>query len=276
MVRVTREFADHIAGVSQLLDEDEVPDDVLQRLTALGAELIPGGNAAAMTIAMDKGALMFAASDPRLDELHRVQFDRDDGPVVEALRHNEPRRIDDTAAERRWPAFCVAAAEAGFRSCLVLPLRTDRQPAGAVTLYGHDPYVFRGAAHDIALLLAAQGGTAVRNASLYRTCRRMVGNLHVGLESRAVIEQAKGILHAELGVSVEESIPPAEPSFPEHQPAGQEALRPARPGPYIRSGDPPILTPRAGRRLGARSRAALPGSRNRARDPLLSLLSLLS
>jgi GAF domain-containing protein len=205
MVRVTREFADRVADVARLLKDDEVPDEVLQRLTALGVELVPGGNAAAVMIAMDKGGLTFAASDRRLDELHRIQFDSGDGPVVETLRHNEPRRIDDTAAECRWPAFCQAAAEAGFRSCLVLPLQTDRQPAGAVALYGQDPDVFRGAAHDIALLFAAQGGTAVRNASLYRTCRRMVSNLHVGLESRAVIEQAKGVLHAELGVSTEEA-----------------------------------------------------------------------
>ena len=41
-----------------------------------------------------------------------------------------------------------------------------------------------------ALLFAAQGGTAMRNASVYQTCRRMVDNLHAGLESRAIIEQA--------------------------------------------------------------------------------------
>ena len=205
MVRVTPEFAESLADAARLLKDDEVPDEVLHRLTALGVELVPGGNAAAVTIALDKSGLTFAASDRRLDELHRVQFDSGDGPVVETLRHNEPRRIDDTTAECRWPAFCRAAAETGFRSCLVLPLRTDRQPAGAVALYGQDPDVFGEAAHDIALLFAAQGGTAVRNASLYRTCRRMVSNLHVGLESRAVIEQAKGILHAELGVSTEEA-----------------------------------------------------------------------
>jgi GAF domain-containing protein len=120
------------------------------------------------------------------------------------LRHNEPRRVDDTGAECRWPAFCQAAAAAGFASCLVLPLRTDRQPAGAIALYGPAPGLFVGAAHDVALLVAAQGGAAVHNAALYRTCRRMLDNLHTGLESRAVIEQAKGVLHAELGVSPEE------------------------------------------------------------------------
>lgn len=205
MVAVTRNFADRVAEVAQLLKEDEVPDDALRRLTSLGAALVPGGTAAAVTIAMPKGALIFAASDRRLDKLHRLQFDSGEGPVVETLRHNEPRRVDDTAAELRWPAFCRAAAQAGFGSCLALPLRTDRQPAGAVALYGREPDVFRGAGHDVALLFAAQGGTAVRNASLYRTCRRMVDSLHAGLESRAVIEQAKGILHAELGVSTGEA-----------------------------------------------------------------------
>jgi GAF domain-containing protein len=205
MIAVTREFADRVADVAQLLDGDEIPDEALHRLTALAAGLVPGGTAAAATIAMASGALTSAASDQRLEELHRLQFDEGGGPVVETLRHNEPRRVDDTAAERRWPAFCRAAAEAGFASCLMLPLRTDRQPAGAVALYGPEPNVFRGAAHDIALLVAAQGGTAVHNAALYGTCRRMVESLHAGLESRAVIEQAKGVLHAELGVSPEEA-----------------------------------------------------------------------
>jgi GAF domain-containing protein len=204
-MEVSQDFADRVADVARLLETQEAEDEVLQRLTGLGAGLVPGGSAVAVTIAADRNALTFAASDQRLDRLHYLQFDAGDGPVVETLRYNEPRRIDDAAAERRWPAFCRATAEAGFSSLLSLPLRTDRQPSGAVALYGLKPGVFSGAAHDVALLFAAQGGTAVHNAKLYRTCRRMVDNLHTGLESRAVIEQAKGILHAELGVSPAEA-----------------------------------------------------------------------
>jgi|tagenome__1003787_1003787.scaffolds.fasta_scaffold20978358_4 GAF domain-containing protein len=205
-MEVTREFADRIAGAAQLLEEDEVADKTLRRLTDLAVELVPGSTAAAMTIATAQGALNFAASDRRLDELHRLQFDDGAaGPVLETLRHNEPRRIDDTSAEQRWPEFSRAARRAGFGSCLALPLRTDRHPAGAVALYAPEPDTFRGAAHDIALLFAAQGGTAVRNASLYRACRRLVDSLHAGLASKALIEQAKGILHAELGVSPAEA-----------------------------------------------------------------------
>lgn len=205
VVTVDRAFADQVAEVARLLDSDDVPDETLRRLTRLGAELVPGGRAAAVTVDSGGQGLTFAASDARLDELHRVQSGGTEGPVAETLRHNEPRRIDDTAREHRWPAFCRAAARAGFGSCLVLPLRTDRRPAGAIALYGHGQAIFTGAAHDTALLFAAQGGTAVRNAALYQQCREMIGNLHTALESRAAIEQAKGILHAETGVSPAEA-----------------------------------------------------------------------
>lgn len=205
MVDVTRGLADRVAEVARLLEDDEAPEEALRRLTSLGAELVPGSTAAAMTVAAGSGALTFAASDERLDELHRLQFEDGEGPVAETLRHNEPRRVDDMSAEDRWAGFCRAAARSGFASCLALPLRTDRRPAGAVVLYGQEPGVFRGAAHDVALLFAAQGGTAVRNASVYRACRRLADKLHSGLESRAVIEQAKGIVLAELDVTPDQA-----------------------------------------------------------------------
>lgn len=206
MVSVTRDFADRVAEVGRLLEDDEVLEEALRRLTSMGAALVPGSTAAAVTVAAGTGALTFAASDQRLDELHQLQFDDDGGgPVAETLRHNEPRRVDDMSAEVRWPGFCRAAERSGFGSCLALPLRTDREPAGAVALYGQEPGVFRGAAHDVALLFAAQGGTAVRNASLYRSCRRLADRLHAGLESRAVIEQAKGVVHAELDVTPDQA-----------------------------------------------------------------------
>ena len=200
VVTVTGALAGRIADVARLLDSDEAAGEALRRMTELGVELVPGCTAAAVTIAADGQALTFAASDPRIGELHRLQFGGGDGPVAETLLHNEPRRVDDTAAEPRWPAFCQAAARAGFCSCLVLPLHTGGRPAAAVALYAQERHVFQGAAHDIALLFAAQGGTAVHNAALYRECRQMISNLHTALESQAIIDQAKGILHAEFGV----------------------------------------------------------------------------
>jgi hypothetical protein len=205
MVEVTQELAGRISEVARLLEDDDKGDPALLRLSALGVELVPGATGGAVTITADGEPHTFAASDTRIDELHRLQFTSGQGPAVETLRYNEARHVRDTSTEQRWPTFCRAATQAGLYSFIVLPLHTGQHPAGAVALYADRPGAFSGAAHDIALLFAAQGSTAVHNAGVYRACRQMVDNLQVALEARAIIEQAKGVLHAKLGISPDEA-----------------------------------------------------------------------
>jgi GAF domain-containing protein len=200
MVTVTREFAERIAAISELLLADEDAGAPLSQLAEFSLELIPGSAAAGVVVAGEH-AWTYATSDASIADLHQLQLDSGTGPVAEALRFGEARRIDDTAQDDRWPEVCSAMAEGGLRSCLILPLRTDREPGGALAIYGTEPGCFTGAGHDVALLFAAQGGVAMRNAALYRKCCGLVQNLRIALESRAVIEQAKGILVAEYGYS---------------------------------------------------------------------------
>jgi GAF domain-containing protein len=169
-------------------------------------ELIPGATAAAVTITAGDHTYTFAASDRRIDELHKIQFESGRGPTVETLSFNEPRHARDIAREQRWAAFCHAAADAGFGSCLVLPLHSRRQPAGAIAIYAAYPDTFQEAAHDIALLFAAQGGTALHNAEAYGACRQMADNLQVALESRAVIEQAKDLVSSSVSIPAEQAL----------------------------------------------------------------------
>lgn len=198
MITVTREFAERIASLAQLLLSDDDPDATLRQLAELALEVIPHSEAAGV-ISAGEGSWSFAASAGKVADLHQLQLQIGDGPVPEALRYGEARRIDDATDEDRWPAVCTAMASEQLRSCLVLPLRADRRPSGALAVYSREPRAFAGSSQDIALLFAAQGGVAVRNAALHRGCRRMVENLQVALASRAVVEQAKGILVAEYG-----------------------------------------------------------------------------
>jgi GAF domain-containing protein len=205
MMEVTQALAERISEVARLLEDDDEGDAPLLRLADLGVELVPGATAAAVTITAGTQAHTFAVSEPRVGELHRLQFASGDGPVVETLRYNEARHVPDTSLEVRWRGFCSAATEAGLRSLVTLPLHTAQRPAGAVALYADRPGAFSGKAHDIALLFAAQGGTAVYNAAVYGACREMTDNLQAALEGRAIIEQAKGMLHAKLAVSPDEA-----------------------------------------------------------------------
>jgi GAF domain-containing protein len=202
MVRVTRQLAERIAELARLLLDDEGTDVPLQQLTELALELIPGSSAAGVVAATD-GTWIVTGSPVAVAELHRQQLQSGNGPLLEAVRYGEARRIDDVEQELRWPEACRALASMGARSCLIVPVRTDRRPGGALAVYGREPDAFAGSGQDIALLFAAQGGVAIRNAAAYRNCRDLVTNLNAALESRAVIEQAKGILVAEHGCDPE-------------------------------------------------------------------------
>jgi len=203
MVTVTRELAERIAAMAELLlSEEDSSDMSLRQLAELSLDLIPGSAAAGVVVPGDN-SWAYSASEASIAQLHRLQMEAGTGPVAETLRFGEARRIDDTADEERWPEVCSAMTAEGLRSCLTLPLRTDREPGGALAVYGRERGSFAGAGHDIALLFAAQGGVAIRNASVFRNCQRLVDNLRVALASRAVIEQAKGILVAEYGYEPE-------------------------------------------------------------------------
>jgi hypothetical protein len=128
VVTITPELADRIAGVARLLLSDDNAEMPLQQLTELALELIPGSTAAGIVAAGEK-SWTSAVSDPRLNALNQLQFDSGDGPLVEALRHGESRRIDDTAQESRWPAFCQVTVESGFGWSPTCPRSARPAPA---------------------------------------------------------------------------------------------------------------------------------------------------
>jgi len=104
--------------------------ETLRRLTRLGTPLVPGAVAVAVTIATDHGALNFAASDPRLDDLHDLQFNGGAGPVVAALGHNEPERSPCTGTPR-----ACSAARRTTSPCCSPPVQSLGRPLPRVTAH---------------------------------------------------------------------------------------------------------------------------------------------
>src|ERR1700722_16314376 len=148
MVMVTQELAERIANVAELVLSDDDSPGPLRQLTDLSLELIPGSSGAGVVAAGDS-SWSYAESDDGVGGLHQLQMQTGDGPVAETLRFGEARRIDDASAETRWPQVCEAMAASGLRSCLALPLRTDRKPGAALAIYSSKPDAFAGSDHDI-------------------------------------------------------------------------------------------------------------------------------
>jgi GAF domain-containing protein len=195
-----------LSDLARLAEGDENVEQVLRRIVGYAATLVPSCVAACLTVRWAQGHETAAASDGRVQECHAVQFSAaGNGPGRETLRWSEPRRSDDLREEERWPEFAATAVRSGFRSCLALPLRADRNEATALNLYSDDVGTFEGTTFDVALLFAAQGGVAFDNAGLYRQNREMVEHLHRTLTTRSVIERAKGVLMSRHGISSEDA-----------------------------------------------------------------------
>ncbi len=189
-------YSGELAEVTNLLVESEDLQSCLQRVADLAVRAVPVCQGVGVVVADSAGARTLAATGDHVWAMAAYQYAENEGPGVEAIRYGEPRRIDDMVVETRWPGFSVMAAEQGLRSTLALPLRMAGPASGALTWYAQTPHAFDGASHDLAVLFALRGGLALSNSDPYFASQRLIQNLHEALATRAVIEQAKGVLMA--------------------------------------------------------------------------------
>jgi hypothetical protein len=144
-----------------------------------------------------------AASHPDLPGLDDVQLSSGRGPVVEALSSGGPVSCPDTLTETRWPEYASAALRRGVRCCVTLAYRPG---PGAVTLSlsGARPRSLEPG--QLAELLTAFGGAVMGNAAEYGDAKRTALQLRAAAESRALVDQAKGMLMQALGCSAEDAL----------------------------------------------------------------------
>ena len=104
--------------------------------------------------------------------------------------------LDDVATDVRWPAFTQLAATRDVGSVLSVPLPVQRHVLGALNLYSHRAGAFDAAAVELSETFAGYAAVALANAQLHESATRMAQQMKDAMASRAVIEQAKGIIMA--------------------------------------------------------------------------------
>lgn len=183
-----------LAEVSRLVDDDDVTS-VVGRVIKHAVRTIPNCEHATVTVKTAAGKLETVSGGEIAALAHHSDEPRPwPGPILDAVRYREPRRVEDAETEMRWPGFRERMREAGFRSCLALPLPAYRRPSVGCTLFSGRPYQFTEHVMDLVMLFALHAGTAFDNAALYDDCRRLVDHLHAALATRDLIGQAKGLL----------------------------------------------------------------------------------
>jgi GAF domain-containing protein len=175
----------------------------LDHTSTLARDVIPAADYAAITTLRDGKPETIVATDPVIEQVDQAQYDFESGPCLDAFRTGEVFRIDDTDDEKRWPEFARACGAHHIRSTLSLPLMADGEGIGALNLYSRTPQAFSPADEVHARRFSEPAAVVVANAYLFWECRQLAENLEAAMASRAVIEQAKGVLMAQRGVDAD-------------------------------------------------------------------------
>jgi GAF domain-containing protein len=142
-----------------------------------------------------------AASDDRFAHLEDLQIRHQEGPCIDAFDGKELVGVEDLADDKRWPRFSEAAVARNVRAVLASPLPYNRDAVGVVAVLSEQrrPWSAEGelallAFTDLAALLIASMMQGQQQSEL-------AAQLQSALDSRRIIEQAKGVLMGRHGIS---------------------------------------------------------------------------
>lgn len=171
-------------------------EQFLHEMAVLAARLVGADLTCGMTMQPGGRPTTVACSDPVAAKVDEVQYELDRGPCLHAMRAGRLVRIEDTADKARWPEFERRAASLGIRSCLALPLSADGRPVGALNLYAREAAAFGPAEERRAEDFAENASRALTLAIRLASRAALIEQLRSSLASRAVIDQALGIIMA--------------------------------------------------------------------------------
>ncbi|WP_432546957.1 GAF and ANTAR domain-containing protein [Kineococcus sp. SYSU DK004] len=180
--------------------------DLLQRLVEHCARLLDV-SAVGLLLADAQGRLQVAASSS--EEVHLLelfQLQTGGGPCVESCATGAVVRAGtDEEQRRRWPAFAGAMHAHGFHGVAALPLRLREQSLGTLGLFTERPHAPGDADVAVAQGLADVTSIALLQARAVGDAQRVTRQLQTALDSRVLVEQAKGIVATQRGTGVREA-----------------------------------------------------------------------
>jgi len=180
--------------------------DFLHVLTGRSVQLLDV-SAAGLLLADPRGELrVVAASSEAARLLELFQLQSDQGPCLDCFRSGQPVTAADLSAQAgRWPRFAAAACDAGFTAVQALPMRLREQVIGALNLFRAAPGPFDPAAVRIGQALADVATISLLHERSMRHSDTLNEQLQTALNSRVIIEQAKGKLAERLGTDTNQA-----------------------------------------------------------------------
>ncbi|MBM7808644.1 GAF domain-containing protein [Geodermatophilus bullaregiensis] len=171
-------------------------ESLLRSVVGLTKAVMPGHTEASITLLVQDRPTTVVHTDQLALDLDERQYERGHGPCLHAARTGELTEVPDTRTDSRWPDYMPRAVTHGNLSSLSVPLAIDEdeQVAGALNVYAREPHAFDEDSRRAATRFAPYAAVAAGDMHAYRSALDRADALQAALESRAVIDQAKGIL----------------------------------------------------------------------------------
>jgi transcriptional regulator with GAF, ATPase, and Fis domain len=182
------EFADTLVAEYDVVE-------FLHRLATRCVELVDVAEAGIMLADSDGKLRYVASSSERMHLIELFELQHEEGPCVDAYRGGVPvHSALGEEADARWPHFAPHSRDAGFESVSALPMRLRSQVIGALNVFSTTTKVLDPENQMIAQSLADIATIGILQERALRDARVVTIQLETALESRIVIEQAKGIV----------------------------------------------------------------------------------
>jgi transcriptional regulator with GAF, ATPase, and Fis domain len=191
--RIARTF---VELADTLVDEFDLTD-FLHILVEHCVELLDIAAAGVLLGDQRGGLRMAAASSERAELLELFAVETHGGPCIECVRTGTPVRSTDLAADAmRWPRYAAAAQACGFGAVHAVPMRLRREVIGALSLLNTHANGVDETMSDLGQALADVATIGILQQRGIRHSHELTEQLQTALNTRVIIEQAKGMLAA--------------------------------------------------------------------------------
>ncbi len=187
-------LAESLSALSTFFVGDGTIEETLHRVATMAKEAVPGADMTGISLLVEGRPRTAVFTHQESPEIDSVQYETGKGPCLDSFREQQVLGIPDTTQDERWRAFAEAAAAHGIRSTLSLPLVANHRGLGALNFYSRAPRSFCDDDVDVGSRFAAQAAIVLANSQVYWDAVQLSENLTAAMKSRAVIEQAKGVL----------------------------------------------------------------------------------
>ncbi|MGX7677944.1 ANTAR domain-containing protein [Jatrophihabitans sp. DSM 45814] len=197
-------LASMVAGAATL-------EQLLDQVAISAVHVIPGADGVGISLLrLDRGdnrVQALATSHSFVAQVDAIQYELvDEGPCITAAAEGTPIRTGNVTADPRWPRFGPRVGRLGVHSVLSLPmLMPDGTVVGAVNSYSRSRDTFDDHSITVGRLFAAPAALAVHNAQVLAQAQGRAVQLQAALGSRAIIDQAIGILRSRSGATADEA-----------------------------------------------------------------------